>query len=88
MNMNILHVKNFSFLGGHGLALEFSDGSAGEVDLADDLKGEIFVPLRDHGFFIKATLEGGTITWPNGADMAPEYLKERCRAATCERRSR
>ena len=83
--MNILHVERFSYLGGHCLALEFSDGSAGEVDLADDLNGEIFIPLQDPGFFSKATLEGGSLAWPNGADMAPEYLKDRCRVMVCER---
>ena len=82
--MKILHVDKFTYLGGHCLALEFSDGTSGEVDLADDLTGEIFVPLQEPGFFAKVMLDGGTLTWPNGADMAPEYLKAMCRAMVCE----
>ena len=37
----------------------------------------VFAPLRDPDEFAKVRLweEGGTICWPNGADVAPETLR-------------
>ena len=56
--------------------LKFSDGIEGEVDLQDELFGEVFEPLKDKEFFRKFIVhpEWLTITWPNGADFAPEFL--------------
>jgi uncharacterized protein DUF2442 len=61
--------------------LRFSDGTQGEIDLAGDLDGPIFEPLRNRAYFRTFVLhpELHTIVWPNGADMAPEFLHERIR---------
>ena len=61
--------------------LRWNDGSQGEVDLRDELEGPIFEPLRDPSFFKGFTLssEMHTLVWPNGADLAPEFLREHTR---------
>ena len=72
----IPRLKSASHVGGYRLRLEFSDGTAGEVDLESQLWGEVFEPLRDPEYFRRFEVhsELNTLTWPNGADLAPEYL--------------
>jgi len=54
----------------------FADGYEGDIDLAGDLFGEVFEPLRDPAYFspLQLRTDLGTVTWPNGADFAPEFL--------------
>ena len=65
------------------LHLRFSDGTEGDIDLARELDGVIFEPLRDPAYFRKFSVhpELHTITWPNGADFAPEFLYEKVQVA-------
>lgn len=63
-------------LDGYRLWLRFHDRMAGIVDLSAELWGPMFEPLKDRALFAKAAVhpELHTITWPNGADLAPEFL--------------
>ena len=65
-------------LQGYRLRVEFADGVAGEVDLAERLFGPVFEPLRDPEFFAQVTIdEYGVVCWPNGADLAPDAMHRR-----------
>lgn len=58
------------------LRLTFDDGTVGEVDFTGREWRGVFEPLRDPAYFARVTVdaEAGTVTWPNGVDMAPEPL--------------
>ena len=65
-------------LRGYRLRVEFNNGTAGEIDLADRLFGPMFEPLRDESEFNKVTVdEFGAIAWPCGADLAPDAIYQR-----------
>lgn len=74
----MLHVRSVEYRGGHRLRLSFSDGAEGEVDLSGHLEGPVFAPLRDPASFaaVYVDTELRTIAWPNGADFAPEFLRD------------
>ncbi len=72
----ILHVIDAKYLGGYKVEVSFNDGRKGIVDLSDVLEGPVFQPLKEKSIFaqLKLDKELDTISWPNGADIAPEYL--------------
>ena len=59
--------------------VRFADGTEGDVDLDDELHGEILEPLKDPAVFRTVSVhpEFHTLCWPNGADLAPEFLYEK-----------
>lgn len=74
----MLHIKSARYISGYKIWVSFDDGISGEVDLEGELRGPIFEPLKDPNVFSKVTVdpELETVVWPNGADLAPEFLKE------------
>ena len=79
---NLPAIAGVAVLGDHLLRLLFDDGTVGDVDFShEDWKG-VLEPLRDPVYFAKVRVdpEAGTVTWPNGEDLAPEPLYERARA--------
>jgi len=72
---SIPHVEVAHPRGGHRVWLRFDDGLEGEIDLSGELQGEVFEPLRDPAYFADFRVED-TLVWPNGADFAPEFLRE------------
>jgi len=74
----MIRVTNFELVDTYSLLLTFSDGTRKRVNLRDWLYGPVFEPLRDPDSFSQVRIEEGgeTISWPNGADFAPEFLYE------------
>jgi Protein of unknown function (DUF2442) len=64
---------------GFVLRVRFADGVAGDVDMKPllsrpDVAQTVFAPLRDTAYFARATIDRGAVTWPNGADLAPDAM--------------
>ena len=68
--MSAEYVKDYT------IRVRFEDGREAEIDLTGELWGEVFEPLRDSRVFQSFHLneELNTVVWPNGADLAPEFL--------------
>jgi hypothetical protein len=76
IEVSMLHIDEARYLDQYRLRLWFDNGVIKDVDLAGELHGEVFEPLRDRAVFrqVFVNAETGTIEWPNGADLAPEFL--------------
>jgi hypothetical protein len=73
----VVHVVAARLVAGHRVWLRFDDGLEGEVDLLPHLHGEVFEALRDPAVFAQFRVgEGHTLEWSNGADFAPEFLRD------------
>ena len=73
------HIVKAEYVGDYRIRLRFDDGVEGEVDLANELAGPVFQPLRNLPTFRQFRLhpELRTLVWPNGADFAPEFLRDK-----------
>lgn len=78
----IAKLVHAEFVQGFIIHFKFADGVAGNIDLQDELWGEVFAPLRKPEVFqnFRLDTELNTVVWPTGADLAPEYLYERALA--------
>jgi len=80
MNYHVLEARHVA---GHTVWLRFRDGTEREVDLTAALRGPVFEQLRDVEYFRRFSVhpEFHTLVWPNGADLAPEFLYQQARVA-------
>jgi hypothetical protein len=82
MVKQLVRVVSAEYVRGHQLRIEFSDGAEKIVDFTRWLHGEVFQSLTDKREFKRFFIAGGTVCWPNGADIAPETLRSAEDAAT------
>lgn len=66
------------------LEVTFANGCRSCIDIESELWGQMFEPLRDPKAFMEARFDSeiGTVVWPNGADLSPEFLVEAALAAS------
>ena len=78
MRYDVVDARHVS---GYLVWLQFRDGSSGEIDLEPFLTGPVFEPLLDPAVFATVSVhpEFCTLVWPNGADLAPEFLHDNIR---------
>ena len=79
----LIKVSQIEKVGGFRLRVRFTDGSEGVHDFAAMVNepGPMLEPLRDEAYFKRVFLEFGAPTWPNGFDIAPEWLRREMAAA-------
>jgi hypothetical protein len=77
----LLHVTAVKCVGPSTVRVWLDDDAVRDVDLSQQLWGEVFEPLRDPDFFRQVYVNGetGAIEWPNGADVSPTFLHEKGR---------
>src|ERR1017187_2135373 len=78
MPQKLPRIIGLEFLGDFRARLAFSDGFAGTLDLQPVIVGELFQPLKDAAIFRQATIQHGTLVWPNDADLCPDVLRYWC----------
>lgn len=63
-----------TYLSDYKIKITFDNGEEKIADCRQWLNGELFVPLHDKAYFQRFFVDGWSISWPNGADIAPETL--------------
>ncbi|MDQ7063714.1 MAG: DUF2442 domain-containing protein [candidate division KSB1 bacterium] len=78
----ILHVVEAKYLHDYIIWVRFNDGTAGEIDLEEQLYGEMFELLRAPDKFKTFKVDSflGTLVWENGADLGPEFLHAKAKS--------
>ena len=67
----------FKVLEDYQIWLQFQDGESKIVDFTTLIGKGVSAPLLDKNYFKQVTIEsGGGLTWPNGMDFCPNFLKE------------
>jgi hypothetical protein len=70
-----VRVRAVTPLGGFRALVAFENNTQREIDLEPYLHGPVFEPIRNEpAVFRSMTIAGGTIAWPNGADIDPDVL--------------
>ena len=67
-------VIDAKYVSDYKIKVTFDNGEQKIADFSKWFKGEVFEPLKDQNYFRKFFVDGWTISWSNGADVAPETL--------------
>ena len=71
----MLRIEEAAVVGRFRLRLTLTDGSVVERDVEHLLEGPVFAPLREaEDAFAELSVVGGTVAWPEGADLCLDVL--------------
>lgn len=78
VEMELPRLQNARYMKDYIIELEFNDGVKGKVDFTNNLDVGPLKELTDKELFSKFEVHpiAKTLVWPNGADIAPEFLRE------------
>ena len=63
------------------LSVAFDNGESGLLDMKPYLNFGVFRKIKDPDIFGTVHVSFDTIAWESGADIDPEFVYEKCRAA-------
>ena len=75
----MLHVESAKYHDGYKIEVTFNDGSSHLVDLKQTVFNDsraIVSALKDLNMFKDFSIQNHTISWANGLDFAPEFIKD------------
>ena len=73
--MNLVRIEEAAPLEGFRVRLKLTDGRSVERDLEELLTGPVFAGIRGNPErFRELRVDGGTLVWPDGADLCPDVL--------------
>ena len=73
----LAEIREFRICDGYRIEIRFADGVQGTVDLSDLVGRGVFEGLRNPAEFARAQFdEFGALSWPSGADLAPDAMHE------------
>ncbi len=75
----MLHVESANYQSDYKIVVTFNDGSSHLVDFEKTIFTDsrvIVSALRDLNVFKEFSIQNHTISWANGLDFAPEFIKD------------
>ena len=75
----MLHVESAKYQSDYKIVVAFNDGSSHLVDLKQTVFNDsraIVSDLKDLALFKDFSIKNHTISWANGLDFAPEFIKD------------
>jgi hypothetical protein len=73
--MRLVRILDAKPLDGYRVQLTLTDGRVVERDIGPMLVGPVFAEIgNNEARFREMRAEGGTVVWPNGADLCPDVL--------------
>ena len=80
--IKMIKVIEAHYQGDFQVAIIFSDGKEGTFDGHVLLRrsGSLLEPLRNENYFQRFFIDAGALCWPNGLELSPARLYEKCGA--------